>query len=333
MREHGGDLVRASREYGISTERWLDLSTGINPHGYPVPPVPAQAWLRLPSDDAPLRRAAAEYYGTDSLLPVAGTQAAIQALPRLRPHSRVLLATLTYSEYAHAWRRHGHDVRTAEPGDFGTRLSQTDVLIVCNPNNPTGERIAPQRLLEWHAELSSRGGWLIVDEAYIDVTPQASVASVANRAGFIVLRSLGKFFGLAGARVGFVFSERAIRDALQSELGPWTVSGPSLFAACDALRDTSWQAKTRLALMTSANRLRGLLTNAEATDAFGTPLFLWWRDTRALALHHALARHAILTRVFRDSHPAGIRFGLPGAEGEWVKLNQALSSWKDMSCV
>jgi len=333
MREHGGDLVRAAQEYGIPVERWLDLSTGINPHGYPVPQVPARAWLRLPSDDAPLRRAAAEYYGTDSLLPVAGTQAAIQALPRLRRHSRVLLAALTYNEYAHAWRRHDHDVQMVEPGDFGTRLSQTDVLIVCNPNNPTGARIAPQRLLEWHAALSSRGGWLIIDEAYIDVTPEASLAAVAHRPGLIVLRSLGKFFGLAGTRVGFALAERTICDALQSELGPWTVSGPSLFAACDALRDTSWQAETRLRLIASGRRLRGLLTRAGATDMVGTPLFLWWQDSRALALHHALARQAILTRVFRDSHPAGIRFGLPGVDEEWEKLDHALECWKDMSCV
>ena len=333
MREHGGDLVRAAQEYGIPVERWLDLSTGINPHGYPVPPLPAHAWLRLPSDDAPLRRAAAEYYGTDALLPVAGTQAAIQALPRVRPHSRVLLTALTYNEYAYAWRRHGHDVRTAEPGDFGTRLSQTDVLIVCNPNNPTGERIAPQQLLEWHAALSSRGGWLIVDEAYIDVTPEASLATVACRPGLVVLRSLGKFFGLAGARVGFVLAERAIRDTLQEELGPWAVSGPSLFAAHEALRNMSWQAETRLRLIASSHRLRGLLTNAGTTGALGTPLFLWWQNNRALALHHALARHAILTRVFRDCHPAGIRFGLPGAGNEWERLDRALSRWKGTSCL
>ena len=333
MREHGGDLVRAAQEYGIPMERWLDLSTGINPHGYPVPPVPAHAWLRLPSDNAPLRRAAAEYYGTDSLLPVAGTQAAIQALPRLRPHSRVLLAALTYNEYAHAWRRHGHDVQVVEPGDFGIRLSQTDVLIVCNPNNPTGERIAPQRLLEWHAALSSRGGWLIVDEAYIDVTPEASLAAVAHRPGLVVLRSPGKFFGLAGARVGFVLAERAIRGALQSELGPWTVCGPSLYAAREALRDTSWQKETRLGLIASGHRLRGLLTHAGATDTSGTPLFLWWQHERALALHHALARQGILTRVFRDSPPAGIRLGLPGAGEEWKILDRALECWRDMSCV
>ena len=125
MPEHGGDLIGASLEYGIPLERWLDLSTGINPVGYPVPPVPAEKWLRLPGNSEPLLRTARDYYAAEALLPVAGTQAAIQALPRLRPHSRVMLAALTYNEHAHAWQRVGHTVHAASMAQFDERLGQT----------------------------------------------------------------------------------------------------------------------------------------------------------------------------------------------------------------
>jgi len=323
MPEHGGDLAGASREYRIPVERWLDLSTGINPLGYPVPLVPASDWLRLPSDLGPLRRAARDYYQADSLLPVAGTQAAIQALPRLRPRSRVMLSVPTYNEHAHAWRRHGHAVRMVAARNFDEHLVQADVLIVCNPNNPSGERIDTAQLLEWHANLGARGGWLIVDEAYIDATPEASLAVHAVRPGLVVLRSLGKFFGLAGARVGFVFAGADVLRALQDELGPWTVSGPAQFVSCAALSDRIWQARTRAALTQAGRRLNALLARV-GIAAQGTALFQWWQDKRARELHRDLARQAILTREFRGIEPGGIRFGLPGVEEEWQRLEQAL---------
>ncbi len=331
MLEHGGDLARASREYGISEERWLDLSTGINPLGYPVPPMPPNAWLRLPGDAEPLVRAARDCYRAMELLPVAGTQAAIQALPRLRAHSRVTLADLTYNEYAHAWKRRGHAVHAVPPREFDERLAGTDVLVVCNPNNPNCERIEPDRLLEWHAALAARGGWLIVDEAYIDVSPDASLAPFASRPGLIVLRSLGKFFGLAGARIGFVSAERSLLHVLEDELGPWTVAGPAQFAAGAALRDRDWQAQTRAALIASGRRLHALLARS-GIAAQGTALFQWWRDEHAAELHRALARQAILTRRIRDGDSGGVRIGLPGDEADWRRLERALVLWKDMQC-
>lgn len=332
MLEHGGNLVRASKEYGIPEKRWLDLSTGINPVGYPVPPAPPSVWRRLPGDVEPLLRTAREYYLAVDLLLVAGTQAAIQALPRLRPHSRVTLAALTYNEYAYAWKRHGHALQAVVPFEFEDRIAETDVLIVCNPNNPTGERIEPERLLEWHAKLAAHDGWLIVDEAYIDSMSHASVASFAGRPGLIVLRSLGKFFGLAGARVGFVAAERALLQTLEDELGPWSVAGPAQFAAITALRDQDWQAQTRAVLSASERRLSALLASAGMATQ-GTALFQWWQHGRAADLHRALARQAILTRWIQDGNSGGIRIGLPGVESDWRRLEQALDLWKEMQCV
>lgn len=331
MLEHGGDLTRASREYGIPEERWLDLSTGINPKGYPVPPVPPRIWQRLPGDAEPLLRAARECYQAVELLPVAGTQAAIQALPRLRPRSRVTLAALTYNEYALAWKRQGHAVQVVPTREFDARMAETDVFIACNPNNPTGERIEPDRLLEWHVRLAAHDGWLIVDEAYIDMMPHMSLAPFASRPGLIVLRSLGKFFGLAGARVGFVAAGRALLHALQDELGPWSVAGPAQFAAIAALRDREWQAQTRAALIASGRRLHALLACA-GISAQGTALFQWWRHEHAAELHRALAQQAILTRWIQDGDSGGVRIGLPRDETDWRRLERALVLWKEMQC-
>ena len=331
MLEHGGDLMRASREYGIPEERWLDLSTGINPTGYPVPPVPPGIWQRLPGDPEPLLCAAREYYQAVDLLQIAGTQAAIQALPRLRRHSRVTLAALTYNEYVHAWKRQGHAVQAVPPREFDARIAETDVLVVCNPNNPSGERIEPDRLREWHVRLAARDGWLIVDEAYIDLMPDASLAPFASRPGLIVLRSLGKFFGLAGARVGFVAADRALLHALRDELGPWSVAGPAQFAAIAALQDRDWQAQTRAALIASGRRLHALLACA-GIPAQGTALFQWWRHEHAAELHRALAQQAILTRRIQDGDRGGVRIGLPRDEADWRRLEQALVLWKEVQC-
>lgn len=325
MLEHGGDLRRAAAEFGIPLERWLDLSTGINPIGYPVTAPPPQVWRRLPEKDDALADLAGAYCGCDaaSLLLVAGSQAAIQALPRLRERSRVLLADLTYNEYAVAWRRHGHAVRALPPDALPGALEEIDVLIVCNPNNPTGDRYRPERLVEWHQQLAARGGWLVVDEAFVDATPELSLASRGGTAGLVVLRSLGKFFGLAGTRVGCVLAAREVLASLADELGPWSIAGPALHVAREALADRSWQDQTRTALAAASARLERLLA-AHGIRGPGTALFRWWRDSRSAGLHRTLAQQGVLVRLFAE----GARIGLPGDEDEWARLAAALAHWE-----
>lgn len=322
--EHGGAVRRAAVRYGIPVEAWLDLSTGINPWGYPVPALPPEVWRRLPEEDGALLAAARRYYGCGRLLPVAGTQAAIQALPRLRQTGCVGILDPTYCEHARAWRRAGHDVHALSLADIATRLDTLDVLVLVNPNNPTGDRFAPQTLLDWHARLAARGGWLVVDEAFMDATPQASLAPWVGAPGLIVLRSLGKFFGLAGARFGFVLAECAVFASLQEELGPWAVGGPTQYAARAALADRDWQEAMRVRLREASARLGALLAAHGLAPQGGTALFQWVRTPHAARLHDALARRGILTRVFRD--PPSLRLGLPGDEVAWRRLEEALAT-------
>ena len=333
MLEHGGRLRQAAAYYGIPLADWLDLSTGINPNGWPVAEVAAAAWARLPEDDDGLAEAACAAYGAPICLPVAGSQAAIAALPHLRGVSRVGVLSPGYAEHAHAWQQAGHEVVAVTGGEVSKPLSPNpspargegsplDVLVLMNPNNPTGERFSSEQLLAWHAELAARGGWLVVDEAFMDATPEDSVAAYTARPGLIVLRSLGKFYGLAGARVGFVLAEAALLKRLAERLGPWTVSGPARFVAQQALRDTDWQAATRGALIAAGARLAALLRQRGLAPTGGTALFQWVETPHAREIHAALARQGILTRLFEQ--PLSLRFGLPGAEAEWRRLEHAL---------
>ena len=326
MLEHGGNLRDAVHSSGRPLEDWLDLSTGINPQPYPAPALAANAWHRLPESDSALTAAAQKYYDAPRMLAVAGTQAAIQALPRLRAPSRVLVAAPTYAEHAHQWLQSGHAVREVGYDTLSDAVNACDVLVVCNPNNPTGATIAPAQLLQWAGVLAQRGGWLVVDEAFCDCTPHLSVAAASALPGLIVLRSVGKFFGLAGLRLGFVAAEPALLDALADALGPWTVSGPAQQIGCAALSDRAWQDITRRHLLTSGERLHGLLRQ-HRMDASGTALFQWWPEPRAVQFQEHMAQRAIWVRKF--THGAGaIRLGLPPDEAGWRRLAQALAEWK-----
>lgn len=322
MLEHGGRLQRAARHYGIAPGDWLDLSTGISPFAWPVPPIPANAWQRLPEDDDGLIEIACAYYAAPQLLPVAGSQAAIQALPRLRTTSRVGVIAPGYAEHAHAWREAGHAVETLPADELFASAARFDVIVLIHPNNPGGDTFTRDALLQLHAELVARGGWLIVDEAFIDATPGHSIAALADREGLIVLRSVGKFFGLAGARAGFVCAAPALLTALRERLGPWTLTGPARHVLKLALADREWQRQQRGRLHESGHRLAALLSEHGLSPSAGCAFFQWRRDERAAALHEALARRGILTRLFES--PASLRFGLPGDEAGFARLDAAL---------
>jgi len=320
--EHGGQIRQAALRYGIPPESWLDLSTGINPLGWPVPAIPPECWRRLPEPDDGLELAARGYYGCASLLAVAGSQAAIRALPDLRSPCRVGVLAPTYAEHALAWMRGGHHVESLAFAEIEARLDRLDVLVLVNPNNPTGERISTEALLAWRRRLMARGGWLVVDEAFMDATPEESLTAHAGAEGLVVLRSLGKFFGLAGARVGFVLAWPELLVRLNELLGPWPIAHPARHVARLALADEIWQVDERQRLAGDATRLDELLGCHGLPPAGGTALFQWVECERAPTLRETLAQKGILVRHFDD--PAGLRFGLPGAEAEWQRLEQAL---------
>jgi cobalamin biosynthesis protein CobC len=322
MLEHGGKLRQAVQQYGIPLENWLDLSTGINPNGWPLPPLDPSLWVRLPEENDGLEQAARDYYSAQHILPVAGSQAAIQALPRLRSQSRVSVLAPGYAEHAAAWRRAGHAVTACGAQQIDEAIVDSDVVVLINPNNPTGVRFTQDQLLAWHQQLAARGGWLVIDEAFMDITPQKSLSAYSTEQGLIILRSLGKFFGLAGARVGFVCAHPELLHQLQNLLGPWCISAPAREVATAALNDRHWQAQARQQLEAASSRLHDLLTRHKLSPSGGCALFQWVCTPDARDLHESLARQGILTRLFDE--PSSLRFALPNSESGWLRLSDAL---------
>jgi cobalamin biosynthetic protein CobC len=320
--EHGGNLKEARRLYGEPEGGWLDLSTGINPAAYPVPALDGEHWQRLPQADDGLLEAAAAYYGTAELLAVPGSQAAIAALPRLRRPCRVGVLWPTYAEHAYRWERAGHEVIRLTADELEPACERLDVLVVTHPNNPDGWRMTPEWLRHIRRRLARHDGWLVVDEAFADTDPGLSLAAEAGEPGLVVLRSLGKFFGLAGARLGFVASHQAVRAGLAEEIGPWPVAGPARAVGRVALADADWQERTRKGLAQGAGRLDGMLQTAGLVPAGGTDLFRWVPTPEAAAWQAHLAGHGVWVRRFDE--PAGLRFGLPGDEADWGRLQAAL---------
>ncbi|WP_131670017.1 threonine-phosphate decarboxylase CobD [Pseudomonas parakoreensis] len=325
MLEHGGRLRKAALDYGIAEANWLDLSSGLAPWPFAVPQIPLRAWARLPETDDGLEQAACDYYGASQVLPVAGSQMAIQLLPRLRRAGKVGVLSPCYAEHAEAWRRSGYIVREVLEQEVEFFLDSLDVLVVVNPNNPTGLSLTPARLLDWHARLAQRGGWLVVDEAFMDNTPQLSLASHTHQVGLIVLRSFGKFFGLAGVRLGFVLAERKLLRLLAEQVGPWAVSGPTRVLGQACLQDTEAHTRQRIRSDEASERLALLLERYGFKPHGGCALFQWLITEHAQALHEFMARRGILLRLF--THNSSLRFGLPANAAEEARLEQALQAF------
>lgn len=308
-------------------EPFIDLSTGINPHPYPLPALPPGIFARLP-DRAGARRLAAiaaRCYGApsaDHVLPAPGTQILLPRVAALAQAGRAAILQTTYAEHARAASLAGHAV--TETADAAA-LGRADLAIVVNPNNPDGRIVARTALLQIADELRPRGGLLVVDESFADVAPPGtSLTGDVGRGNIVVLRSFGKFFGLAGLRLGFAVAAPDLIERLDASLGPWAVAGPALFIGERALADEQWRTQTLVRLNEMSNRLDVLLAGAGMEIMGGTSLYRLTRSPRAQAMFEHLGRAGILVRRFAED-ATWLRFGLPGSEAEWRRVDAVLS--------
>ena len=304
-------------------EPWVDLSTGINPVPYPLPPLPPDCFTRLPEPEAEdtLRACAARAYGAADPAFVAaapGTQMLIDLIPRLWPARRVAVLGPTYAEHAHAWAKQGARVRTV--GEFDA-LGGAEVAVVVNPNNPDGQRTPPARLLGLADRMAAHGRLLLVDEAFADLE-DPGIAGALPHPGLIVLRSFGKTYGLAGLRLGFALAAPERAAAIRSALGPWAVSGPALAIGARALANGDWLAATAARLAAECRDLDALLAAAGLRVVGGTKLFRL-AEGDAPEMFHRLGEAGIFVRRFTE-HPRWLRFGLPGTPDAWARLRLAL---------
>lgn len=319
-RDHGGNLGLALRHYGGTVERWIDLSTGINRQPYKVPPISTQAWTALPTATAAQRliEVAQKTYNTKaSILPLAGAQAAIQLVPLLSKAGRAKIMSPTYNEHAAALRIAGWEVAEANKLED---LVGADLAIVVNPNNPDGLYYSPAEL----QALLPKVGRLIVDESFADPYPDLSIAPQAGQSGLIVLRSFGKFYGLAGMRLGFALGCEKDISTMADMAGPWPVCGPALEIGAQALSDVSWAKDSTDRLMSEISRMDEPATKAGWQVVGGTCLFRLYQTSNAEKAQEQLGRHHIWSRIFPYS-ATWIRLGMPGNEAEWERYVKALA--------
>ncbi|WCT79611.1 aminotransferase class I/II-fold pyridoxal phosphate-dependent enzyme [Novosphingobium humi] len=307
---HGGALAAATRHFGGGD--WLDLSTGINP--VPWPGAIEADWQRLPEREAlaALEEAAAAHFGVAAqyCCAVPGSEMALRLIGQWA--GRGAYRWPAYRTHAAAFP----DGAAAE-GPEGRRA-----FLLANPNNPDGRITPAEPLRAWHDDLAARDGWLVVDEAFADATPEVSVAGrVGAWPRLIVLRSFGKFFGLAGLRLGFVLGPGPVVAMLRAILGDWPLGAGALAAGVAAYRDTPWIAGARRDLAARAGRMDELMA-AHGFKARGAcPHFRLIEG--AQDLFDRLARHRILTRPF-DYDPHWLRLGIPAAQADWRRLDEAL---------
>ncbi|MBY5560251.1 threonine-phosphate decarboxylase [Rhizobium leguminosarum] len=354
---HGGGITAAAATFGGRPDDWLDLSTGINPCPVALPDIPAGAWHRLPDrhlvDEA--RRAARDHYGSGEILPlpVPGTQSVIQLLPRLVEAGRlvgvtdnrvavtdnrvavtddriavtdnkVAVVSPTYGEYARAFASAGFAVDAID--DIAAIGAGHRLAVVVNPNNPDGLIWPTETLIALHDKMKSANGFLVVDEAFGDTDPALSLAFRAPQLpNLIIFRSFGKFFGLAGLRLGFAIARDDILERFEDWLGPWAVSGPALSIAGSLLRSDVSPIRGRIDDRKAG--LHAVLKGAGLQISGGTALFTLVADARAGDIYTHLCRHHILVRKF-DYAPDWLRFGLPPDPAADRRLGEALQRFE-----
>lgn len=313
---HGGDIEAARQHFGDGD--WIDLSTGINPQPWPAATDIAVDWQRLPGTRAlaRLEAVAAAFFGVDPrfVCAVPGTEIGLR-----------LVGTLIDGRAQHVapgYRTHGAMVAGSDPVDWHEAQRATGALILANPNNPDGRAVPADAMRDL---LARRDGWLLVDEAFADVDPARSIAaSVDDARKLIVFRSFGKFFGLAGVRLGFVIAPQAIAAMLRERIGAWPLSAAAIAIGTAAYADAGWIAAARQRLPEAAATLDALLMRCGFQPLGACPLFRLIETGDAHALFDRLARRAILTRPFADQ-PRWLRIGLPADAGALARLGAALA--------
>lgn len=309
--DHGGGVDAAVLRYGGTRTGWIDLSTGINPVPYPIGQISTGSWCNLPDSGAQnaLVKAAREFWNIPdgaAILATNGASAPIALIPRLGKAGSVHIAKPTYNEHASAFDAAGW--RTC------STPKQADAQVIVHPNNPDGRSFTPADL---HAPIK------IIDESFCDVAPDTSLIQMAATSGTLVLKSFGKFWGLAGVRLGFVIGDPDLVARLEQMLGPWPVAGPALEIGARALADTDWATQTRGRLERDAKQLDGMMTTAGADALGGTTLFRLYEVDDAADWQHRLAQHHIWSRVF-PYNPKWLRLGLPDP-ADWPRLTAALA--------
>lgn len=329
---HGGQVQKVMQMFADAPKPFVDLSTGISPYAYPakMPDLSALHTLPEEAEEAALQRAAVTAYGvSDASMVVAGggSQSLIALLPRVLKAERACILGPTYSGHVQAWKQNG--IPVSEVSDFAdlqlAAQQKNMVCIVCNPNNPDGRLLQAAHLLDLANTCQVAGSWLVVDEAFADMTGQ-SVAPALPHPALLVLRSFGKTYGLPGIRLGFLLAQPNLAAYARDLLGSWPVSTIGLAVGCQALQDREWLSQASTKLYTASSRLKKFLTKAGLSHKGQAILFELVECERATDLWKHLCQQGIVTRIF-PYNAYWLRMGLPATEQQWRRLEEALQDW------
>jgi cobalamin biosynthetic protein CobC len=328
---HGGQLNQMASRYHRPIEKWLDLSTGISPISYPIPYIPQEIWQQLPQTSDRLVEVAKRYYGTESISVTSGSQAVIARLPslylkfvkKLAINIDVWLPEVGYKEHEKSWRDSNFNIKKYNSLPSTESLAENAIVVVINPNNPTGELHQQQSLRLLLQKIEQCSGWLIVDEAFMDVVkPNQSIIHLTSSKHLLVLRSFGKFFGLAGIRIGFLSAHPHWIDKVNQISSPWEVNGPAQYIAEQALNDQGWQDNQHEALTVLSKKLEQLLSKTflstqkrnSSVDIriTGCELFKTITHPQASTLHDLLCRQGLYIRLCDEKN--ALRFGIPNQD-------------------
>jgi cobalamin biosynthetic protein CobC len=319
---HGGRLADAKRCFDLPDEAWVDLSTGINPGAWPDAANMAVDWQSLPDIRAleELEKAAAAYFAVDRayVCTVPGTEIGLRLIGSIMPGPAAHVAP-SYRTHAEMFA----PTRPIEASELPVLSDET--VILANPNNPDGSVTPRALLLAQLARSQATSRWLVIDEAFADADPSISMADyVADANPLVIFRSFGKFFGLAGVRLGFVIGPQRIIASYRERLGSWPVSAAALSIGLAAYRDLDWITATRQKLHSAADALDIVLRKHGHEPIGDCPLFRLIEVDDAPALFERLARRAILTRPF-DYNPRWLRIGLPADAQALARLDAVLT--------
>lgn len=324
---HGGALDAVQSRFGDAPTPWIDISTGINPWPYPDTQISASAHTLLPTQTLyeTCQKAMARAIGVepDTLVLAPGSELLIRLLPSVVSAKTIAILSPSYGDHARAWQGDGRTViETADPLALADKV---DAIIICQPNNPDGRVFSAEALDDAMAQLNRKSGWLIIDEAYVDLAPNLSLAPRAEHSNMVILRSFGKFFGLAGLRLGGLIAPQSVRTAMRQRLGEWPVSGAALEIGARAYADLEWQDQIRQKLTEKRIALDAILTEVGIKAITGTDLFRYIEtpgDAHALWTH--LAHSGIYARRF-DWTQRHLRIGLPKDQNSLDRLQASLS--------
>lgn len=257
---HGGTLDKLARELNVEKDSIIDFSANINPLGLSKG---ARAAIEngidsikdYPDDESTeLVEALAKYHHlpTENLLVGNGSIEFIYLIARMLRDKKVLVVVPAFSEYERALTIAGANIEffylseadgfKVETDKLSARLKEGfDALWIANPSNPNGRLLSKSATKEILATTKELGLLSIIDEAFMDFAEEDSIKTCApDNANLIVLRSMTKFFALAGLRIGYIFAEKNMIAKIKEIKEPWTLNRLGSLAAVASLREETY---------------------------------------------------------------------------------------------